>query len=522
MAHLPRHGTKATPLGEVARFGEFADELRLNEALLLLEDAGVPVRDRLTAAISALSSMSDSAKRRLLPYIVSMAMALGPSFDLRSEVMAADPAAVSILDGGPDLSPVGLGAVDPGPSDSVGMDRKERHFPVYGYNLRLSDRSAKWLRGAYINKSSTAKETQRFGQALSRAKDGVAKIFNDWKGQGIHIRLSQDMYDAIVMIAVRSGVNELRLSEFIQDVKMGKHLQASKKIAGFTSNIMGVANVTALVKKEAALYTSYLKAEISAKKSGVGVEVPSGYTVHGIDVSKYQGAIDWESVKKLKTKSDINIDFVFVKATRGDETVDPKFARNWAAADKHGLARGAYHYFSPGVSGLAQAKNFIKTVTLLPGDLPPVLDWEEKGKDGKTSRKEALAWLRAVEKHYGVRPIIYTGAAFYSANIGPGFDVYPLWVSHGPFGTTSDLNIPGPAVSRKWAFWQFSDKARVSGIKGDVDLNVFNGSKAQLNAYLIRDKEARSGASDTSKARSGAAKRPAKSAAPAKAKQKEK
>ena len=107
-----------------------------------------------------------------------------------------------------------------------------------------------------------------------------------------------------------------------------------------------------------------------------GIQIPVNYTIHGIDVSKYQDVINWQSVKNMKVE-DIQISFVFVKATEGLGNEDAMFSRNWKKLREAGLIRGAYHYFIPTKSGKAQAENFINSVTLLPGDLPPVLDIEQ-------------------------------------------------------------------------------------------------------------------------------------------------
>jgi lysozyme len=456
----------------------FSDDKLLNEAVLILEDASIPLLSRLSKGISMLSSLPKSAKYKVLPYLLTLSMSLGAGYDLRSEVSIVDPESVEILDeieGGENVE------------EENASDVESNMKPVYGYTLSLSKVTENWLKTTYLGSRSTSAVKNKFNSGLSAAKEGVSKIFSDWKKDNIHVMVSQKMYDAIVLTAFRAGVNSLRTSEFIQEVKKARHLQAVGYISSVQGNPLDISNRlrNILVAKETELFKSYLKNEMSAKSSGVKIEVPKGYTVHGIDVSKYQEDVDWEKVKSMNTKSGINIDFVFIKATRGDKTVDPKFVSNWSAADNHGLARGAYHFFSAGVSGALQADNFIRNVVLKPGDLPPVLDWEEGAKD----KKEALIWLKKVEAHYGVKPIIYTGAYFYKDNMGSEFDGYTLWVSHGPFNASTNLNIPGPAVSRKWSFWQFSDKARVSGIKGYVDFNVFNGTKAEFNKLLIKKKE---------------------------------
>lgn len=410
----------------------------VKESVLILEDSSLPIKDRIQKAISNLKNLPNNLKKQAIIPIIALASSFGMSKEVKAEISMADPVAKEIIE-------------------------KELDVLPYGYNLTLSKKSNDYL--SSVLKSKYGKKTQ---QHIQDSEEGVKKIFNDWRTTGIHIQVTQNMYDAIVMVAARKGVEFLRLSDFIQEVKKGRHKQASRDLQKFGNS------------KEIALFTSYLKNEYSARESGLSIEVPKGYSVHGIDVSKYQGNINWEKVKEMNTKKGINIDFVFIKATRGAKTIDPKFYTNWKEADNHDIARGAYHYFSPGVSGAEQARNFIKTVKLKGTDLPPVLDYEEKA-----SIREVKIWLKIVEKHYGIKPIIYTGSSFYKDNLGKDFDRYTLWISHGPFEAHRDLNIPGPAVSRKWSFWQFSDKAKIEGIKGDVDFNVFSGKLSDLKKLTI-------------------------------------
>lgn len=445
----------------------------LQESLMILEDSDLSIRARIDLALQKLNSIPSSLKKTFIAYIIALASTIGIDNEVKAEIATISPEYIIPII--PGLKPI---------SDVPEVTETETDTPTiipYGYNLKLSDEGYKWLKTKYA--SAMKKDKKSFDDEVEKADAGIKKIFVDWKKQGKHIQLTQKMYDALVMLAVRKGVSYVRTSTFIQDVKQGKHLQASQKLASMDGSIWTVKNIASIVSHEVSLFKSYLKNEWKAKVSGVKVEVPKGYTVHGIDVSKYQGNINWTKVKKLNTKTGINIDFVFIKATRGNTTVDPKFRNNWDSVANHGIARGAYHYFSPGVSGREQALNFIRTVKLIPGDLPPVLDYEEKA-----STEQVKIWLKLVEEHYGVKPIIYTGATFYRDNLGKDFDGYVLWISHGPFNKLTNLNIPTPATSRKWSFWQFSDKAVIPGIDGKADLNVFNGNKAALNKLVIKEK----------------------------------
>lgn len=210
-----------------------------------------------------------------------------------------------------------------------------------------------------------------------------------------------------------------------------------------------------------------------AKYPGFGLSVPVGFGALGIDVSRHQGRIRWESVAAMRERS-LRLSFAFIKATEGFSLKDPEFKRNWRQAEKAGMLRGAYHFFLPYRSGKEQARHFISNVTLKKGDLPPVIDVEETyGTPVETVRSRVREWLAEVERHYGMRPIIYTNASFYADVLGPGFDAYPLWVAHY-------LKRDKPRIGREWSFWQFSETGRVDGILEKVDFNVFNGDSSEL------------------------------------------
>jgi lysozyme len=210
-----------------------------------------------------------------------------------------------------------------------------------------------------------------------------------------------------------------------------------------------------------------------------GIDLPANYEIHGIDVSKHQSFIHWPAVKSMKVK-DVRIGFSFMKATEGVVNVDKQFRRNWKKAGEIGLPRGAYHFFLPTKSGKAQAKNFISTVDLEPGDLPPVLDIEQLyGVKPARMRQEIKEWLNIVEDHYGVKPIIYTYVTFYSSFLGVEFDDYPLWVAH-----YQERNRP--RITRPWIFWQHSEQGRVNGITSKVDFNVFNGDSSEFRELLVK------------------------------------
>lgn len=210
-----------------------------------------------------------------------------------------------------------------------------------------------------------------------------------------------------------------------------------------------------------------------------GIDIPDSYEIHGIDVSHHQSFIDWPSVRDMKVQ-DIRIGFAFIKATEGLGNTDKRFRRNWKKTKEAGVTRGAYHFFLPTKSGKQQAQNFIKTVDLEPGDLPPVLDIERLyGVRPEKMRREVQDWLTIVEEYYKVKPIIYTYVNFYSSYLSGQFDDYPLWAAHY-------LEKDKPRISRRWIFWQHSEKGRVNGITMPVDFNVFNGDSSDFESLLIR------------------------------------
>lgn len=209
-----------------------------------------------------------------------------------------------------------------------------------------------------------------------------------------------------------------------------------------------------------------------------GIDIPTNYEIHGIDVSKYQDIIDWESVRQMQIAG-IKIGFAFIKATEGIGNEDRYFKRNWKKAAQAGIVRGAYHYFLATKSGKAQAENFISTVQLSSGDLPPVLDVEQTyGVSPSKLRERVKDFLETVEEHYRVKPIIYTNVDFYQQVLKDEFDEYPLWVAHY-------LQQERPRITRTWHFWQHSETGRVNGIFSKVDFNVFYGDSADFRQLLV-------------------------------------
>lgn len=204
------------------------------------------------------------------------------------------------------------------------------------------------------------------------------------------------------------------------------------------------------------------------------------YEVFGVDVSAYQGEIDWQTLAKQ------DISFAFIKATEGSNFVDKNFTFNFENAQKAGLPVGAYHFFSYDSSGKTQAQNFINTVKAFDGMLPPVVDVEFYGDKEKNppSRKEVECELKAMldilEAHYKQKPIIYATEKSYKMFISGDYNEYDIWIRNV---------ISKPRISDKcdWTFWQWTNRKKLKGYQGKekyIDVNVFNGSREEFNAYL--------------------------------------
>ena len=210
-----------------------------------------------------------------------------------------------------------------------------------------------------------------------------------------------------------------------------------------------------------------------------GVCLPAGYRVHGFDVSHHQGRIDWAKLR-LTQHTPFPIRFVFMKASEGGDFSDTTFTTNFNRAREYGFIRGAYHFYNPKTDPSRQADFFIRSVTLEPGDLPPVLDIEKKGDDVDQLRRNLKVWLDKVERHYKVKPILYTSYKFKTRYLNDSiFNTYPYWIAHY---YTDTVEYKG-----QWTFWQHTDVGSLPGIDERVDLNVFNGDLEQLRQFVLPD-----------------------------------
>lgn len=212
-------------------------------------------------------------------------------------------------------------------------------------------------------------------------------------------------------------------------------------------------------------------------------DYPDGYEIRGIDVSHHQGHIDWEQLRHAMIKG-TPVRFAIIKATEGSTYVDENFQQNFYDARENGFVRGAYHFWSNTATPRDQANFFLEHVSLEAGDLPPILDVERKPQNlpDEEFQKNVLEWLTSMERRYKVKPIIYTYYKFKDQYLSDKrFDEYPFWIAHY---YVQRMEYPG-----EWKFWQHTDAGRLPGIKGYVDLNIYNGSFYDLRQLTIPEME---------------------------------
>ena len=208
------------------------------------------------------------------------------------------------------------------------------------------------------------------------------------------------------------------------------------------------------------------------------------YPVRGVDVSVYQGEINWDILASQ------NIDFAFIKATEGSDFVDEKFTQNWNDSQKTSLKIGAYHFFSFDSEGKTQADNFIRTVPKFNGMLSPVIDLEfyknheKKPPAAEKVKQELEIFIDEIKKIYGVNPIIYVMTSTYDLYIKNDFADCPIWYR-------SITKKPILSDGRSWDFWQYSPRGRLKGYEGQekyIDLNVFSGNEENFEKMFGKNK----------------------------------
>jgi lysozyme len=215
--------------------------------------------------------------------------------------------------------------------------------------------------------------------------------------------------------------------------------------------------------------------------AGLNYPKPHDYPVHGIDVSKFQGEIDWNRV------ADSGVKFAWIKATEGGDRADERFQANWEGAKAAGVPHGAYHFVYWCRPPMEEMAFFEQNAPVDPDALPPVLDVEATPTSKTCHRhltqdgaiRDMQVMLDEMERHYGKRPMIYTTVDFYRAILADGaFSDYPIWVRSTKYP---------PAVKygdRIWRFWQYQSDGWVPGIGGKVDKDAFYGTQEQWARFL--------------------------------------
>ena len=197
--------------------------------------------------------------------------------------------------------------------------------------------------------------------------------------------------------------------------------------------------------------------------------------VIGIDISKYQGTVDFDKLKAA------GISYIFIRATEGITYRDPYFKSNFNAAQAAGLIVGAYHFYETNDDPTLQLENFTNVATLKPGNLPPVVDIEKLHNQDDSSLAEGIQdFLDGLESQYGVKPIIYSGRNFSNKYLA-GFGDYPLWLA--------EYDVSSPTVPEGWSdwtFWQWSQTSTIEGINGQADADRYNGRKSSFQNLLIK------------------------------------
>jgi lysozyme len=202
--------------------------------------------------------------------------------------------------------------------------------------------------------------------------------------------------------------------------------------------------------------------------------------IQGMDVARYQGAIDFRKVYSS------GVHFVYMKATEGDDYVDPAFADNWKKARAAGMAHGAYHFMTWCSTAADQAAWFVKNVPADEDALPPVLDLEwNHGSSctNKFSRADVLekirVMLKVMEQHTGKLPIIYTDITFHHDILeGEHFD-NPFWLR------STAAEPPQRYGNRQWMLWQWTQTGVLNGVVGEVDRNAFYGDENDWTVFLL-------------------------------------
>ncbi|MDE6338631.1 MAG: hypothetical protein K2K97_02445 [Muribaculaceae bacterium] len=194
---------------------------------------------------------------------------------------------------------------------------------------------------------------------------------------------------------------------------------------------------------------------------------PERYPVRGVDVSAHNGKINFEAVKKD------GIEFAFIKASEGVSFRDKSFSANYEKARKAGIKVGAYHFFRFDKDGVDQAINFVKAVGNRKMDIGLAIDVEQQGNPDTIPAEIVVERLTAMTDYLflkGIRAFLYTNRSGYEQFLMEAFPGYPLWI----------CSFSSYPIDADWSYWQYDHHGRVKGIKGDVDLDAYNGSREEF------------------------------------------
>lgn len=192
-----------------------------------------------------------------------------------------------------------------------------------------------------------------------------------------------------------------------------------------------------------------------------------GSEAHGIDVSHYQGRINWDEVAR-----DIRVTYVYLKATEGTGNSDDTYSYNFNECKRLGLKVGSYHFFRPQLSARAQYDHFVAHVETRRQDLLPVVDAETmNGVSDALFQARLLEFCELLEREYGKKPIIYTGKNFYNKHIygNTRLRAYKYFIAAYSFIE------PELYDDNDYVLWQYSATGSVRGIRGNVDMSRFVG-----------------------------------------------
>jgi len=295
-----------------------------------------------------------------------------------------------------------------------------------------------------------------------------------------------EIHEDIGFFSYDPARDEILLRQFLSEGVVNTYVVTAEKdgrLVMTTRHSEGSGNMRARLtlervedgKYETTLELAGAKGRFAASQRQVmSAQKPENW-LQGIDVSHFSGAVDWDAVEKAGHR------YAFLKATEGEDWLDPTFKDNMAALEKAGIARGAYHFFIAHDDPEVQARHFIEHVTLAKGDLPPVVDVETLSNRPVPDLPARLKkWLDLVEAHYGVKPIIYTSPKFWDHQVGTSFAEYPLWVAE--YG----VDLPRiPIGWERWTLWQYSGDAKPTGVTKTADLNYLDGKNEALERLRI-------------------------------------